>query len=92
MIQYPWVGGGLGWFYYLYHKNINKTLILTNFCDDFLRGVVNIQQRADTAEPEEGRILRIEWMLLACDVRKTDRPENIDPVTFMKMSELLRAN
>jgi hypothetical protein len=29
------VGGGLGWFYYLYHKNINKTLILQNFCDDF---------------------------------------------------------
>jgi hypothetical protein len=36
MIQYPWVGGGLGWFYYLYHKNINKTLILQNFYDDFL--------------------------------------------------------
>jgi hypothetical protein len=35
MIQYPWVGGGLGWFYYLYHKNINKTLILQKFCDDF---------------------------------------------------------
>jgi 16S rRNA A1518/A1519 N6-dimethyltransferase RsmA/KsgA/DIM1 with predicted DNA glycosylase/AP lyase activity len=33
-----------------------------------------------------------EWMLSACDVRKTDRPENIDPITFMKMSELLRAN
>jgi hypothetical protein len=29
------VGGGLGWFYYLYHKNINETLILQNFRDDF---------------------------------------------------------
>jgi hypothetical protein len=29
------VGGGLGWFYYLYHKNINKTLILKKFHDDF---------------------------------------------------------
>jgi hypothetical protein len=35
MIQYPWVGGGLGWFYSLYHKNINKTLISQNFIDDF---------------------------------------------------------
>jgi hypothetical protein len=35
MIQYPWVGGGLGWFYYLYHKNINKTLIFQIFYDDF---------------------------------------------------------
>jgi hypothetical protein len=31
----PRVGGGLGWFYYPYHKNINKTLILQNFYDDF---------------------------------------------------------
>jgi hypothetical protein len=38
------VGGGLGWFYYLYHKNINKTLILQNFYDDFLRGVANGRQ------------------------------------------------
>jgi hypothetical protein len=29
------VGGGLGWFYYPYHKNINETLILQNFYDDF---------------------------------------------------------
>jgi hypothetical protein len=29
------VGGGLGWFCHLYHKNINKTLILQNSCDDF---------------------------------------------------------
>jgi hypothetical protein len=27
----PWVGGVLGWFYYLYHKNINKALILKKF-------------------------------------------------------------
>jgi hypothetical protein len=37
MIQYPWVGGGLGWPHSKYHKNINKTLILQNFHDDFWR-------------------------------------------------------
>jgi hypothetical protein len=35
MIQYPWVGGGLGWSNGKYHKNINKTLILTSFYDNF---------------------------------------------------------
>jgi hypothetical protein len=44
------------------------------------------------SEPEEDRILRIEWMLLACDVRKTDRSENIDPITFMKMPDMIRSN
>jgi hypothetical protein len=29
------VGGGLGWFYYPYHKNINKTLILQDSCDNY---------------------------------------------------------
>jgi hypothetical protein len=48
-----------------------------------------MRQRADTAEPEENRILRIEWTLWC--VRKTDMPENIDQITFIKMYELLRA-
>jgi hypothetical protein len=32
VVHYAW---GLGWFYYLYHKNINKTLILAISRDDF---------------------------------------------------------